>query len=66
MLNESKRTLRNDRGERVSDKCPICGGDVKVKLKGESVFVCEKCEKCFGTFPKTEHFIKKMKFVKTF
>lgn len=59
MLNESKRTRRNDRGERVPDKCPICGGDVKVKLKGEPVFVCDKCEKYFGTLPMVEHFIKK-------
>ena len=59
MLNESKRTRRNDRGERVPEKCPNCGGDVKLKLKGEPVFVCDKCEKYFGTLPMVEHFIKK-------
>jgi 8-oxo-dGTP pyrophosphatase MutT (NUDIX family) len=59
MLNESKRTRRNDKGERVPEKCPFCGGDVRLKLKGEPVFVCDKCEKYFGTLPKVEHFIKK-------
>ena len=58
MLSESKRIRRNDKGERVPEKCPICGGDVKLKLKGEPVFVCDKCEKYFGTLPMVEHFIK--------
>lgn len=59
MLNESKRTRRNDKGERVPEKCPFCGGDVSLKIKGEPIFVCDKCEKYFGTLPKVEHFIKK-------
>lgn len=43
----------NDKGEKVPKKCPKCGADVKVFLRGEPVFLCsnKKCEKYFGTVP---------------
>lgn len=43
----------NDKGEKIPKKCPKCGSDVKVFLKGEPVFICsnKKCNKYFGTVP---------------
>ena len=41
----------NDKGEKVPKTCPKCGGDVKIFLHGEPVFLCTKCKKYFGTVP---------------
>ena len=41
----------NDKGEEVPKVCPECGGKVKVFLRGEPVFLCDTCEKYFGTVP---------------
>lgn len=42
---------KNDKGKDVPKKCPKCGADVKVYLRGEPVFLCsnKSCEKYFGT-----------------
>lgn len=44
---------KNDKGEEVPKKCPKCGSDVKVYLRGEPVFVCsnKKCDTYYGTVP---------------
>jgi hypothetical protein len=44
----------NDKGDKVPRTCPKCGGEVKVFLKGEPVFLCTECEKYFGTVPFSE------------
>lgn len=48
------KTLRNEDGEVVPNVCPRCGGDVVIKIKGEPVYLCNKCNKYFGTvsFPR--------------
>ena len=52
-INESKKKILNDKGEEVPEKCPKCGADVKIYIKGEPVYLCsnEKCNKYFGTVP---------------
>ena len=45
---------KNDKGAEVPKICPKCGGEVKVFLRGEPVFLCTKCEKYFGTVPFNE------------
>lgn len=53
----------NDNGEEVPKKCPKCGGDVKLYLRGEPVFLCVNCEEYFGTVPfKNEAVIKESAF----
>ena len=49
-LTESK-TVKNDKGEIVPEKCDKCGGDVVVQIHGEPVYLCKKCGKYFGTMP---------------
>lgn len=51
VLHEVK--YENDKGEKVPKKCPKCGADVKVFLRGEPVFLCSNkdCNKYFGTVP---------------
>lgn len=46
-----KKTVKNDKGEVVPDKCDKCGGEVVVQIHGEPVYVCKKCGKYFGTMP---------------
>lgn len=41
----------NEKGEKVPKKCPKCGGDVKVYLRGVPVFLCVDCEEYFGEIP---------------
>ena len=50
-VNESKRLVKNDKGEIVPEKCDKCGGDVCIKIQGEPVYVCKECGKYFGTMP---------------
>ena len=54
VLHEVK--YENDKGEKVPKKCPKCGADVKVFLRGEPVFLCSNkdCNKYFGTVPFNE------------
>ena len=40
----------NDKGDPVPEKCK-CGGKVSVYLRGEPVYLCEKCGKYYGTLP---------------
>lgn len=49
---------KNDKGKDVPKKCPKCGADVKVYLRGEPVFLCsnKSCEKYFGTVPFKEDY----------
>ena len=49
MVNE--KTVKNDKGEKVPEKCDKCGGDVVLQIHGEPVYVCKKCGKYFGTMP---------------
>ncbi len=46
-----KRTVKNDKGETVPEKCDKCGGDVVCQIHGEPVYVCKDCGKYFGTMP---------------
>lgn len=46
-----KKTVKNDKGEVVPDKCDKCGGDVVLQIHGEPVYVCKDCGKYFGTMP---------------
>ena len=49
---ENSRIERvNDKGVPVPEKCPECGADVGIFLKGEPVWLCKKCHKYFGTVP---------------
>lgn len=49
---ENSRIERvNDAGTPVPEKCPECGADVGIFLKGEPVWLCKKCHKYFGTVP---------------
>lgn len=47
----SEMAYVNEKGEKVPKKCPKCGGDVKVYLKGVPVFLCVDCEEYFGEVP---------------
>lgn len=40
----------NDKGDPVPEKCK-CGGKVLAYLRGEPVYLCEKCGKYYGTLP---------------
>lgn len=40
----------NDKGDPVPEKCK-CGGKVSAYLRGEPVYLCEKCGKYYGTLP---------------
>ena len=46
-----KKTVKNDKGEVVPEKCDKCGGDVVLQIHGEPVYVCKDCGKYFGTMP---------------
>ena len=46
-----KKTIKNDEGEIVPEKCDKCGGDVVVQIHGEPIYICKKCRKYFGTVP---------------
>ena len=51
-ITENSRIERvNDEGVPVPEKCPECGADVGIFLKGEPVWLCKKCHKYFGTVP---------------
>lgn len=51
-ITENSRIERvNDKGVSVPEKCPECGADVGIFLKGEPVWLCKKCHKYFGTVP---------------
>ena len=50
-LNEKK----NDKGEEIPKKCPKCGGDIGLFLKGEPVYLCKNCNKYFGVAPFKEN-----------
>lgn len=45
-----KKLQYNDKGEKVPEKCPKCGSDIGIYLKGEPVFLCKNpdCKKFFG------------------
>lgn len=47
----SEMAYINEKGEKVPKKCPKCGGDVKVYLRGVPVFLCIDCEEYFGEVP---------------
>lgn len=53
MLDESKKIIRNNKGEVVPEKCDKCGGKVVCQIHGEPVYVCKDCGKYFGTMPFT-------------
>ena len=48
---ENKKIIKNDKGEKVPEKCDKCGGDVVLQIHGEPVYVCKDCGKYFGTMP---------------
>lgn len=49
---------KDDKGNEVPKKCPKCGADVKVYLRGEPVFVCSNkdCDTYYGTVPFKEEY----------
>lgn len=42
---------RDDKGKTIPEFCPKCGGEIVVKIKGEPVYICDKCGKYYGTLP---------------
>ena len=48
----------DEKGNKVPAKCPKCGADVGVYIKGEPVFLCSECGEYLGTvkFPDDEMF----------
>ena len=48
--NKSTKLRYNDKGEKVPEKCPKCGSNIGIFLKGEPVFLCKNpdCKKFFG------------------
>ena len=52
-MSKKKKQIKNDKGEIVPDKCPYCGSDIKIYIKGEPVYLCsnKNCEHYFGTVP---------------
>ena len=50
-LEESKKVVKNDKGEIVPERCDKCGGKVSVQIHGEPVYLCKDCGKYFGTMP---------------
>lgn len=51
MLDESKKIIKNDKGDVVPEKCDKCGGKVVCQIHGEPVYICKDCGKYFGTMP---------------
>ena len=51
IVQDSRIERVNDEGVPVPEKCPECGADVGIFLKGEPVWLCKKCHKYFGTVP---------------
>ena len=46
---------KNDKGETIPKRCPICGADVGLFLRGEPVFLCKGEEKHYwGTLAPPE------------
>ena len=50
-LEESKKVVKNDKGEIVPEYCDKCGGKVSVQIHGEPVYICKDCGKYLGTMP---------------
>lgn len=51
IIEGKKKTIKNDKGEIVPEKCDKCGGDVVLQIHGEPVYLCKDCGKYFGTMP---------------
>ena len=53
----------DEEGNKVPAKCPKCGADVGVYIKGEPVFLCSECGEYLGTvkFPDNEMFSVEVK-----
>lgn len=53
----------DENGNKVPAKCPKCGADVGVYIKGEPVFLCSECGEYLGTvkFPDDEMFSVEVK-----
>lgn len=53
----------DEKGNKVPAKCPKCGADVGVYIKGEPVFLCSECGEYLGTvkFPDDEMFSIELK-----
>ena len=47
MLDESKKIIKNDKGELVPETCDKCGGKVVCQIHGEPVYACKDCGKYF-------------------
>lgn len=55
-VQETNKTVLNDKGEIVPEVCPKCGSKVAVFIKGEPVYLCtnKDCEAFFGVVPVNE------------
>lgn len=53
----------DEKGNKVPAKCPKCGADVGLYIKGEPVFLCSECGEYLGTmkFPDDEMFSVEVK-----
>lgn len=59
-INESRHRKKtkaryNDKGKVVPKICPECGGEIKLYIQGEPIFLCSKCKKYFGVLPLNEN-----------
>lgn len=58
LINGDGEYWLDEKGNKVPAKCPKCGADVGVYIKGEPVFLCSECGEYLGTvkFPDDEMF----------
>lgn len=63
LVNDDGEYWLDEEGNKVPAKCPKCGADVGVYIKGEPVFLCSECGEYLGTvkFPDDEMFSVKVK-----
>lgn len=50
---KNKKEIVNSDGKKIPEKCPKCGSDIGLFIKGEPVYLCtnKKCNEYFGTMP---------------
>lgn len=63
LVNGDGECWLDEEGNKVPAKCPKCGADVGVYIKGEPVFLCSECGEYLGTvkFPDDEMFSVEVK-----
>ena len=61
ILNKNNDKINEEKNETVPNKCDKCGGEVKLQIHGEPVYVCSECGKYFGTMPFHKHSLTESK-----